>query len=201
MANGIGEGGKPWSPEEFEWDFDGHRFELNDGGAPLWFRGRVDRVDLLTSEGGTKSARIVDYKSGSGSAYRDDATDFGRSLQLFLYGQAAAARFAAAASEGVYDFVLTGTQTKWSGTGGSRSSGPSENNATAGAQVAALVHGMEAGHFAPLPRLKGKTDQQGCTFCPMKEACGPWRDHVIGSAPDDPVGVALADALEPKEAR
>ncbi|MFT5081714.1 MAG: RecB family exonuclease, partial [Planctomycetota bacterium] len=203
ITHGTGEGGKPWIPEDFEWDFDGHGFELGDDGAPLWFRGRVDRVDLLTSEGGTKSVRIVDYKSGSGSAYRDDGTDFGKSLQLFLYGQAAASKFAAAASEGVYDFVLTGSQTKWSGSGAyraPRAKGPQENNATAGAQVAALVHGMESGHFAPLPRSKGKPDLQGCTFCSMKEACGPWRDHVIGSAPDDPVGTALADALETAEA-
>lgn len=204
IVNGTGEGDKPWIPEDFEWDFDGQRFELDDGGAPLWYRGRVDRVDLLTSEGGTKSARIVDYKSGSGSTYRDDTTDFGKSLQLFLYGQAAAERFAAAGSEGVYDFVLTGSQTKWSGSGAyrtARAKGPQENNATAGAQVGALVYGMEAGHFAPLPRANGKTDTQGCSFCSMKDACGPWRDHVISSAPDDPVGSALNSAFDAAEAR
>jgi RecB family exonuclease len=189
-----------WVPTAFEWDFKGHQVELGDGGAPLWFRGRVDRVDIATSPGGTREVRIVDYKTGSSGDYQDDVTDSGKNLQLFLYGVAAERKFAGANSVGTYDFVFAGSQTRWSGICDHRKPTkvrPKETSHTALRQVAALAHGMEAGHFAPLPREKGKVDVGGCSYCAMAEACGPWRATIIASrGKDDPVGTALLEALD-----
>ncbi len=189
-----------WMPIEFEWEFEGQRIELEDGGAPLWYRGRVDRVDLATSQGGTRTVRIVDYKTGSSRDYYDDVTDSGRNLQLYLYGIAAERKFGAATSAGTYDFVFSGSRSFWSGTCEHRkpsAAKPKETAHTALRQVAALVNGMEAGHFAPIPRAKGKPDDGPCTFCSMAEACGPWRSEILAARElDDPVGMGLLDALE-----
>jgi RecB family exonuclease len=187
-----------WKPTAFEWDFEGHHVELGDG--PLWFRGRADRVDVATSQGGTKAVRIVDYKSGSAGNTKDEATGGGRNLQLYLYGLAASRHFGAATAMGTYDFVLNGASRSWSGRCDLRKptkSGPKETDHTALRQISALVHGMESGHFVPLPRKNGKFDGEGCKYCAVAEACGPWRRTAMDARKDsDDVGMALVAALD-----
>src|SRR5207237_5950537 len=53
---------------------------LNGNAGPITLRGKIDRIDV----GIENQARIIDYKSGSGSISFDEAKD-GRNLQLPVY--------------------------------------------------------------------------------------------------------------------
>lgn len=193
-----------WTPTEFEWRFDGVPYELPGGGAPLWLRGAADRVDLAESEGGTRSVRVVDYKTGKGNDTSDDSTGGGQKLQLHLYGAVARRVFGAPTSTGLYDFVLGAKRTTWTGGPVVRGRPPTveEGDAAAAREVEALVAGMEAGHFEPLPRKERKSKNTACDYCPVAEACGPWRDASRAArGDDDPVlaGLLAAVALPEEE--
>ncbi|MDF1799811.1 MAG: PD-(D/E)XK nuclease family protein [Planctomycetota bacterium] len=205
LAQQINEPAGPsgtWKPLAFEWAFDGETYPL-EAGSPLWLRGVVDRVDLAEGPDGTRSLRIVDYKTGSPKDYSDDSTAAGTRLQLHLYGAVARRSYGGAAGEGLYDFVLHGERTRWTGRDGIKKSSAGTKavgDAAAAREVAALVQGMEAGHFGPLPRKDGRSESKVCDYCPVTEACGPWREAVReAAAEDDPVRDALFAAVEVSE--
>ena len=200
-----------WVPLDFEWDFDGVRFEVrgavekDDHAPPLYLRGRADRIDArqLGGAGGGKEVRIVDYKTGKGADTKDDTTGGGRNLQLALYGAAARAKLGAAASEGLFDFVFFGHRARWSGRGTLKSDNskrPAETDDSARQEVRVLVEAMEAGVFWPTPRKDRKPETHACDYCPVAEACGPWRiDAQQSAAEQDPVLAGLRAVFEDAE--
>jgi len=198
-----------WAPAEFEWRFEGVRFELAEareaGVAPLYLRGVCDRVDLRRpgGEGGGLEARVVDYKTGKGTDVKDESAAFGAHLQLALYGAAARSQFGAAASTGLYDFVFFGKEARWSGRGKKQTKAAkwrTDTDETARDQVRVLVDAMEAGTFWPTPRKDGKPSDYGCKLCGVREACGPWREDAERVAADaDPVLAALQDVMKKPE--
>ena len=181
----------PWSIHSAEWAFDSARIEMP-GAEPLYLKGRVDRVDTHQLDtGGALNVRIVDYKTGKASA-KDDKTDGGRNLQLYLYGRAARTQLGAHTSAGVYDYVFAGQERFWSGAADEQ----------AAREIAALLGQAEAGVFWPSPREDGKASQNPCKYCAMVAACGPWREAAMQHVAEiDPVLAALnAAATDESEA-
>ena len=75
----FGRDGDPWPAAELPVD----------GGAPLKFRGVIDRVDTDPSG---RNVLVMDYKTGSSRPYeglKDDPIDKGKHLQLAIYSLAA----------------------------------------------------------------------------------------------------------------
>ncbi|MDO5376743.1 MAG: PD-(D/E)XK nuclease family protein [Clostridia bacterium] len=64
--------------------------ELADGSV-VYLQGRIDRIDVLDDGGGTRSIRIVDYKSGA-KQFDPTMAYWGIQLQLLLYLAAALAQ-------------------------------------------------------------------------------------------------------------
>ena len=173
-----------WTIHSAEWAFDSARIEMPDA-APMYLKGRIDRLDVQQLDADSAlNVRIVDYKTGKASA-KDDKTDGGRNLQLYLYGRAAKAQLGAHTSAGVYDYVFAGQERFWSGAADEQ----------AAREVAALLSQAEAGVFWPSPREEGKPSPNPCKFCAMAAACGPWRETAMQQvAALDPVVAALNDA-------
>ena len=186
-----------WVPLAVEWAFEDQPYPLL-GGGELRLTGRVDRVDR--SPDGA-AVRVVDYKTGGTGGALPGTTGGGRRLQAHLYGVAARAHHGAHASQGLYDHVLSGVALAWDGIDQERSRGLGkrvEGDGAAARQVAALVAGLEAGRFEPLPRGDRTVDRRACDTCGMAEACGPWRERAQTAleAAGEPVLAALTDAVD-----
>jgi hypothetical protein len=136
------------------------------GGRTVLFRGQADRVDA-TADG---RYLVLDYKTGSPTAYKDLAKDpvgAGRMLQLGLYAEVAEQLLGATSAAGYYWF-LGGTCDQRLGY-----EWTAERRERFRGVVTAIVDGIEAGTFAATPGEFDTWRQQHehCRYCDFDRVC------------------------------
>ncbi len=73
---------RPWG-QELRYGSGADRFLLElDGGRSVAIEGKIDRVDLSTARA---AARVIDYKTGKGSEFKENRLKGGTTIQLPLY--------------------------------------------------------------------------------------------------------------------
>ena len=134
---------------------------LPDGRA-VHFRGKADRVDV--SEDGT--IEVVDYKTGSSSAYRalseDDPDAGGRRLQLVVYGEAARRLRADASSPVRAEYWFVSARGKFDRVGYAVTPAVV---ATVSQTLGTVVAGIEAGVFPAFPTATSTATRVECPYC------------------------------------
>ena len=136
-------------------------FPLADGRTvPL--RGKADRVDR-SADGGL---HVLDYKTGSTRAYTgisaDDPHQGGRRLQLAVYGLAARQQTGAPDARVRADYWFTSTKGRWEQLGYEITDDVLDQVSSA---VTTIVHGIEAGVFAPHPIPHSTSPFPDCPAC------------------------------------
>jgi len=131
--------------------------------GPVRIAGRVDRVDLVESQG-HRGLFVVDYKSGSLDTPADIAA--GRSMQLPIYAEAVEQILGENCLGGAFHSLSQGKQVYFSDLHGSRNRGSYENRRRAACEtVGRFVAAMREGRFDVLPTYK-------CgTRCPYRRIC------------------------------
>ena len=139
-------------------------------GRRLRFKGAIDRVDR-EADG---SLLVIDYKTGSGTAYKavdDDRLDRGKRLQLPIYADAARRALApeggpAPEVEAYYWFVEEGGRKAWRG-------GPVDEAVQARFEevIATVVDGIEGGDFPANPGEGQFFGPKNCGFCDFQRVC------------------------------
>jgi hypothetical protein len=154
------------------------RLELAEGRV-LTFRGLVDRVDV----DGAGRPVVLDYKTGSGTAYKnldDDPVKEGRLLQLGIYAEAARARLDADEVEARYWMISP--KGEWAKPGYAWTD---ERRERFLAVTETIVDGIESGVF---PARPGEYDSfwgthDNCRFCDFDRLCPRDReDHERATA-------------------
>lgn len=132
------------------------------GGRSVAFRGKADRVDVAAD--GT--IEVVDYKTGRADAYRDLSEDEpdggGRLLQLPVYGLAARAQQRQPDADVVASYWFVSRQG-----GFARIGYPITDQVLrhVGDTVGAMVDGIEAGAFPPMPIASSTATWVECPYC------------------------------------
>lgn len=145
------------------------------------FRGVIDRVE--TNDDGSEAV-VVDYKTGSASAYsalKDDPIDHGMRLQLPIYAEAVRAAFPSARSVAAqYWFV--------SERGGYRliPDPPVSARAEMLDAVATITRGISAGVFVARPGTRLQAGYANCQFCPFDQVCPSARERHWEQKSQDP---------------
>ncbi len=156
----------------------GFALTLPDGSA-VELKGRVDRVDLSRDRHKT---RVVDYKSGSATAYHNNRLEKGMHIQLALYARAVGRLFPGTQpGPAVYEFVTQGTRDK------AVRKGIDEKewlriDAELLEVARIVVEGVRAGLF---PGMAGN-----CPYCDYRLLCGTGMKERAERKQDDP---AIAD--------
>jgi hypothetical protein len=150
--------------------------------GPLSFQGRIDRIDVDDSG---RRARVVDYKTRDGTYVGGERRlADGRSIQLAIYGQAAA-RFEPRPGVGAHGRV-GGLCLRRGGQGAM--GGIRQRAARRAALVAALdvlVGSIRSGDFTADPRPGG-----ACGICDFKDPCGESRHRLFARKRGDPAVAA-----------
>lgn len=165
----------------------------------LRFRGYIDRIDTAVTEGdpdGAPRLIVSDYKTGSGTQYRDlerndDPTVGGTLLQLGLYAEAAHQLLGAASVDTRYWMVNPRANYQRLGY-----EWTADHRARLTEVVATIVDGIESGVFAAAP---GDWDgfrrtYKQCAFCEFDDLCPRDRAEQAdakAAAPELAVRVAL----------
>jgi len=151
-------------------------------GEAVSFRGRIDRIDALPD--GT--VQVVDYKTGKGGGLRRRSLAGGTQLQLPIYLLAACELTGAPDGSALYLMV-----------GGPRDV-PQFTRAELEERmdefrriVRAIVHGIAAGDFYPLPAYGARSYCE--RYCPFRSVCGAARSYLAQMKQGDPDADALAE--------
>jgi ATP-dependent helicase/DNAse subunit B len=168
-------------PRVFEEAFDCHRFDLGDGRS-VAFRGRIDRIDTCAGGG----IRVIDYKTGNASAYREDSFRGGRQLQLPIYLIAACERAGQEPGEAFYLFTR-------------EPRAMSEFNMTKLGErmdefreaLGLIVEGISGGSFFPLPAEAASYRSTCGSYCPFRMVCGAARGTIAEMKAADPQAADL----------
>lgn len=165
------------------------------GGRELRFRGRIDRVDRRADG----SALVLDYKTGrpSGHDYESDPFDAGRRLQLPVYAAAARQHLGAGGVQALYWYIGAADPLK----GLLVTDGVLDS---AGATVANIVEGIEAGVFPAVAQRWStfRNTYEECSYCEFDRLCP--RDRGVmwtakSAVPDSPVEVFLRLGASPDD--
>jgi ATP-dependent helicase/DNAse subunit B len=132
--------------------------------------GYIDRVDC----DGQGQLRVIDYKTGSPSAYSNRAVAEGKKLQLPLYALAARdALGLGKPADGFYWHVQHAEPSSF--TLRTFEGGPGGAMSTAIEKALEAVHGARGGHFVPRPPDEGCPD-----YCPAASFCWHLRPVIRG---------------------
>lgn len=146
--------------------------------AALAFKGRIDRVDRL-ADGGID---IVDYKTGSARPFKKESLRGGRQVQLPIYLLAAAKLLGAGSGSARYFFSRAGKDMPQFALEDLRERGAEFRDT-----VRALLDGMLAGDFFPLP-----ADTRHCEeWCDCANLCGAARKRLAEMKAGDPDAARL----------
>ena len=150
-----------------------------DGLGEVWFRGKIDRVDVMGDE-----VRVRDFKTGKPEPYFDGARGRratrtlanGRALQLPVYAAAARRKYPADAVDirASYCFPLADNNTH--GVAPYTEANQEEFRAT----LVAIVDSARGGIFPATPETAGDSDQErgNCTYCEFNRLCPVRRRQV-----------------------
>ena len=164
-----------------------------DGLGEVWFRGKIDRIDVVGGE-----VRVRDFKTGKPEPYFDGtggrkATRTlanGRALQLPVYAAAARRKYPDDAVDirASYCFPLADNNTH--GIAPYTEANQKEFNAT----LVAIVDGARRGIFPATPETAGDSDQErgNCTYCEFNRLCPVRRRQVW-----ERKGLSDADTVRP----
>ena len=182
----FGRDGDPWPAAELPVD----------GGAPLKFRGVIDRVDTDPSG---RNVLVMDYKTGSSRPYaglKDDPIDKGKHLQLAVYSLAARSALGA-------DANVTAAYWFTSSRGGFALAPPEPldiaDEDTLGRfkeGVSTIVSGIKNGLFPANPGEPDQGDFSNCRFCDFKSLCSSRKDTLWRKKKGYPL---LADYIQLSE--
>ena len=164
-----------------------------DGLGEVWFRGKIDRIDVVGDE-----VRVRDFKTGKPEPYFDGARGRkatrtlanGRALQLPVYEAAARRKYPDDAVEinASYCFPLADNNTH--GVAPYTEANQNEFSAT----LVAIVDGARRGIFPATPETAGDSDQErgNCTYCEFNLLCPVRRRQVW-----ERKGLSDADTVQP----
>ena len=150
-----------------------------DGLGEVWFRGKIDRIDVVGDE-----VRVRDFKTGKPEPYFDGARGRratrtlanGRALQLPVYAAAARRKYPDDAVDitASYCFPLADNNTH--GVASYTEADQEEFSAT----LVAIVGGARRGIFPATPETAGDSDQErgNCTYCEFNRLCPVRRRQV-----------------------
>ena len=164
-----------------------------DGLGEVWFRGKIDRIDVVGDE-----VRVRDFKTGKPEPYFDGARGRratrtlanGRALQLPVYAAAARRKYPDDALDikASYCFPLADDNTH--GVASYTEANQEEFSAT----LVAIVDGARRGIFPATPETAGDNDQErgNCTYCEFNRLCPVRRRQVW-----ERKGLSDADTVQP----
>jgi hypothetical protein len=136
-----------------------------DGGRVILLGGKIDRVDIDRSR---REARVIDYKTGSGTGYKEDRLGGGTTLQLPLYILGAGGLLGGEAEVVDAQYYLVsgeslGRRVHFSG------EALKQRMPDLLTAVGTIVRGIESGIFFAYPG-------DSCRYCDYRQACGPGQD-------------------------
>jgi hypothetical protein len=164
-----------------------------DGLGEVWFRGKIDRIDVVGDE-----VRVRDFKTGKPEPYFDGARGRratrtlanGRALQLPVYAAAARRKYPDDAVDirASYCFPLADNNTH--GVAPYTEANQKEFSAT----LVAIVDGARRGIFPATPETAGDSDQErgNCTYCEFNRLCPVRRRQVW-----ERKGLSDSDTVQP----
>ena len=150
-----------------------------DGLGEIWFRGKIDRIDVMGDE-----VRVRDFKTGKPEPYFDGARGRradrtlanGRAMQLPVYVAAARQKYPGPAVQisGSYCFPLADNNTH--GVAPYKEDDREEFHAP----LFAIVDAARRGVFPATPETAGDSDQErgNCTYCDFNRLCPTRRRQV-----------------------
>ena len=155
------------------------------GGHSMRLRGRIDRVD---SSPNGQHLVVIDYKSGSGYAYRkleDDPVQGGRLLQLPVYALGAREHYPAASAvvESRYWFTRQDTAE------GDRFAGYAVDEVVENRfreVLGTIFDGIAGGVFVGDPGEPRQGGYEHCQWCPYDAVCGASRAREFAQKSSDP---------------
>ncbi len=160
---------------EADFGMGGEALSVHDPETGLFFRGRIDRIDL--SEDGA-SALVIDYKTGSPLPYKgldDDVIDRGKRLQLGVYSLAAHTIFPESTDvTAAYWFTRTSARPRFAPSSHfDIDDGETRERFRHG--VASIIEGIGAGLFPARPGAwVGHPENPGhenCRYCDFNSLC------------------------------
>ena len=164
-----------------------------DGLGEVWFRGKIDRIDVVGDE-----VRVRDFKTGKPEPYFDGArgrratrtVTNGRALQLPIYAAAARRKYPNDAVDIAASYCFPLAENNTHGVAPYTEANQKEFSAT----LVAIVDGARRGIFPATPETVGDSDQErgNCTYCEFNRLC-PVRRRQIWERK----GLSDADTVQP----
>ena len=143
-----------------------------DGLGEVWFRGKIDRIDVVGDE-----VRVRDFKTGKPEPYFDGArgrratrtVTNGRALQLPIYAAAARRKYPNDAVDIAASYCFPLAENNTHGVAPYTEANQKEFSAT----LVAIVDGARRGIFPATPETVGDSDQErgNCTYCEFNRLC------------------------------
>ena len=143
-----------------------------DGLGEVWFRGKIDRIDVVGDE-----VRVRDFKTGKPEPYFDGArgrratrtVTNGRALQLPIYAAAARRKYPNDAVDIAASYCFPLAENNTHGVAPYTEANQKEFSAT----LVAIVDGARRGIFPATPETAGDSDQErgNCTYCEFNRLC------------------------------
>ena len=164
-----------------------------DGLGEVWFRGKIDRIDVVGKE-----VRVRDFKTGKPEPYFDGArgrratrtVTNGRALQLPIYAAAARRKYPNDAVDIAASYCFPLAENNTHGVAPYTEANQKEFSAT----LVAIVDGARRGIFPATPETAGDSDQErgNCTYCEFNRLCPTRRRQVW-----ERKGLSDADTVQP----
>ena len=164
-----------------------------DGLGEVWFRGKIDRIDVVGEE-----VRVRDFKTGKPEPYFDGArgrratrtVTNGRALQLPIYAAAARRKYPNDAVDIAASYCFPLAENNTHGVAPYTEANQKEFSAT----LVAIVDGARRGIFPATPETAGDSDQErgNCTYCEFNRLCPTRRRQVW-----ERKGLSDADTVQP----
>jgi ATP-dependent helicase/nuclease subunit B len=148
-------------------------------GRSARLRGRIDRIDLGPDPAAPYVARLIDYKTGSSTSYKEndfaeDPVVAGTKVQPSIYGAAIRARYPDIRVESAYWFVSSKGIFKFMPV-------PDDPERLRSA-LAVVDRGIRAGAFPQFPGPEearpGRASWSNCMFCAFDRVCPKGRDQM-----------------------
>ena len=159
----------------------------------VWFRGKIDRIDVVSDE-----VRVRDFKTGKPEPYFDGARGRratrtlanGRALQLPIYAAAARRKYPDDAVDVMASYCFPLADNNTHGVASYTEANQEEFSAT----LVAIVDGARRGIFPATPETAGDSDQErgNCTYCEFNRLC-PVRRRQIWERK----GLSDSDTVQP----